>query len=212
MERGSLEQVLFDSKSEVQLDWQTRVKICLGVAKGLQCIHEDGYLHRNVKASNILLDENLNAKVSDLGLAKLYNEEDPFWFLKEIGTRVNTAPESATGQADTNKADVYSYGILLLEIVSGKSNSKHEQNQETTFLLNTARICHKRKRLLDLVDPKLPNNCRKQALEILDLAMECISDSHDLRPTMSNVVNKLTETENPVKEMIQKGDSVTIEG
>ncbi|KAJ0018508.1 hypothetical protein Pint_09516 [Pistacia integerrima] len=66
-----------------------------------------------------------------------------------------------------------------------------------------ARIYQKRKRLLDLVDPKLPNNCRKQALEILDLAMECISDSHDLRPTMSNVVNKLTETENPVKEMIR---------
>ncbi|KAJ0080723.1 hypothetical protein Patl1_09740 [Pistacia atlantica] len=122
------------------------------------------------------------------------------------------APESATGQADTNKADVYSYGILLLEIVSGKSNSKHEQNQETTFLLNTARICQKRKRLLDLVDPILPSNCRKQALQILDLAMECISPSHNLRPTMSDVVNKLTETENQVKEMIQMGDSAAAEG
>ncbi|KAJ0081686.1 hypothetical protein Patl1_09759 [Pistacia atlantica] len=91
MERGSLRKALFDdSNSNVLLDWSKRVNICLGIARGLKYLHEDHtggkIVHRNVKASNIRLDGNLNPKVSDLGLANLYDEENPYNFIQEIGT------------------------------------------------------------------------------------------------------------------------------
>ncbi|KAH9659077.1 hypothetical protein KPL70_023731 [Citrus sinensis] len=120
MEKGSLERALFDANSSTRLDWQTRVGICHGIAKGLKYLHEDNLsrkiVHRNIKPSNILLDGNLNAKVSDLGLAKLYDEENPYKFIQEKGTV---------------------FGIVLLEIISGQTNAKYEANQETEFLLDT---------------------------------------------------------------------------
>ncbi|KAH9698913.1 putative LRR receptor-like serine/threonine-protein kinase [Citrus sinensis] len=122
MEKGSLERALF--------------------AKDLKYLHEDNpsrkIVHRNIKPSNILLDGNLNAKVSDLGLAKLYDEENPYKFIQEKGTVVYMAPEYAMRKAITEKVDVFSFGIVLLEIISGQTNAKYEANQETEFLLDTA--------------------------------------------------------------------------
>ncbi|XP_052288727.1 probable LRR receptor-like serine/threonine-protein kinase At1g53430 [Citrus sinensis] len=130
MEKGSLERALF-------------VRICHGIAKGLKYLHEDNpsrkIVHRNIKPSNILLDGNLNAKVSDLGLAKLYDEENPYKFIQETGTVVYMAPEYAMRKAITEKVDVFSFGIVLLEIISGRTNAKYEANQETEFLLDTGR-------------------------------------------------------------------------
>ncbi|KAK9185340.1 hypothetical protein WN943_025696 [Citrus x changshan-huyou] len=112
-------------------------------AKGLKYLHEDNpsrkIVHRNIKPSNILLDGNLNAKVSDLGLAKLYDEENPYKFIQETGTVVYMAPEYAMRKAITEKVDVFSFGIVLLEIISGRTNAKYEANQETEFLLDTGR-------------------------------------------------------------------------
>ncbi|KAH9698922.1 putative LRR receptor-like serine/threonine-protein kinase [Citrus sinensis] len=142
MEKGSLERALFDANSSTRLDWPTRVRICHGIAKDLKYLHEDNpsrkIVHRNIKPSNILLDGNLNAKVSDLGLAKLYDEENPYKFIQEKGTVVYMAPEYAMRKAITEKVDVFSFGIVLLEIISGQTNAKYEANQETEFLLDTA--------------------------------------------------------------------------
>ncbi|KAH9698912.1 putative LRR receptor-like serine/threonine-protein kinase [Citrus sinensis] len=143
MEKGSLERALFDANSSTRLDWPTRVRICHGIAKDLKYLHEDNpsrkIVHRNIKPSNILLDGNLNAKVSDLGLAKLYDEENPYKFIQEKGTVVYMAPEYAMRKAITEKVDVFSFGIVLLEIISGQTNAKYEANQETEFLLDTVR-------------------------------------------------------------------------
>ncbi|KAH9659130.1 protein kinase domain-containing protein [Citrus sinensis] len=167
MEKGSLERALF-------------VRICHGIAKGLKYLHEDNpsrkIVHRNIKPSNILLDGNLNAKVSDLGLAKLYDEENPYKFIQETGTVVYMAPEYAMRKAITEKVDVFSFGIVLLEIISGRTNAK----------------------LSELVDKQMPNEhvVMKQAKIILELAMRCVDQSPTLRPTMSEVVSELERISN----------------
>uniref|UniRef100_A0A6N2KEU8 non-specific serine/threonine protein kinase n=1 Tax=Salix viminalis TaxID=40686 RepID=A0A6N2KEU8_SALVM len=149
METGSLHKALFEQKhtnTETELDWPTRFDICLGIAKGLNYLHEEEeksikikIVHGNLNAKNILLDKTLTPKLSDFGLATIYNEEDPFTAIKARGSRVYLAPEHALGKAITVKADVYSYGIVVLEIVSGKSNAEYNPNQEADFLLDTAR-------------------------------------------------------------------------
>ncbi|KAH9699001.1 putative LRR receptor-like serine/threonine-protein kinase [Citrus sinensis] len=202
MEKGSLERALFDANSSTRLDWPARVRICHGIAKGLKYLHEDNpsrkIVHRNIKPSNILLDGNLNAKVSDLGLAKLYDEENPYKFIQEKGTVVYMAPEYAMRKAITEKVDVFSFGIVLLEIISGQTNAKYEANQETEFLLDTAIVLHSKGRLSELVDKQMPNEhaVMKQAKIILELAMRCVDQSPTLRPTMSEAVSALERISN----------------
>ncbi|KAJ6749442.1 hypothetical protein OIU85_000117 [Salix viminalis] len=114
--------------------------------------------------------------------------------IKARGSRVYLAPEHALGKAITVKADVYSYGIVVLEIVSGKSNAEYNPNQEADFLLDTACRLHQDGKIRDLVDKKLGSRFdNKQALTLLHLAMECISQSPTLRPSMSEVVTKLSD-------------------
>ncbi|KAK9175254.1 hypothetical protein WN944_027260 [Citrus x changshan-huyou] len=193
---------LRDANSSTRLDWPTRVRICHGIVKGLKYLHEDNpsrkIVHRNIKPSNILLDGNLNAKVSDLGLAKLYDEENPYKFIQEKGTVVYMAPEYAMRKAITEKVDVFSFGIVLLEIISGQTNAKYEANQETEFLLDTAIVLHSKGRLSELVDKQMPNEhvVMKQAKIILELAMRCVDQSPTLRPTMSEVLSELERISN----------------
>ncbi|KAH7572637.1 hypothetical protein JRO89_XS04G0284300 [Xanthoceras sorbifolium] len=194
MEHSSLAFALFDPKSNLELDWNTRFNICLGIAKALKYLHEDSRLkivHRNIKPSNILLDGKLNAKVSDFGLAKLYEEENMNVAIGAGDTLVYMAPEYATVKVVTDKADVYSYGIVLLEIVSGKRNADYEANQEYVYLIDTACLLHAKGKLVDLIDEKLHTYNRDQVLNILNIAMLCIDRSPTLRPTMSEVVSVL---------------------
>ncbi|XP_031259411.1 probable LRR receptor-like serine/threonine-protein kinase At1g53430 [Pistacia vera] len=111
--------------------------------------------------------------------------------------RVNMAPEYAMRKAITDKADIYSYEVLLLEIVSGKSNSKSEKNQGNDYLLNKACVLHSEKMLLNLVDTNLSGEYdKKQALKMLDLAIQCINLSPTLRPTMLEIVSELEQISN----------------
>ncbi|KAG6745124.1 hypothetical protein POTOM_051768 [Populus tomentosa] len=190
MEHGSLGQVLFGSNPTVQIDWQKRFIICRGIAKGLKYLHERNppIIHRNIKANNILLDASCNPKISDFGLAKLYEEENPFIAIGAGGDLLYMSPEYATRGAMTVKVDVYSFGILLLEIVSGRNNADYRANQETVFLLDTAGNLNARGRLGDLVDPSLRTYDWDQAKIVLNLAMMCTEQSPSLRPTMSQLV------------------------
>ncbi|KAH9699037.1 putative LRR receptor-like serine/threonine-protein kinase [Citrus sinensis] len=144
--------------------------------EGLKYLHEDNpsrkIVHRNIKPSNILLDGNLNAKVSDLGLAKLYDEENPYKFIQEKGTVVYMAPEYAMRKAITEKVDVFSFGIAI--------------------------VLHSKGRLSELVDKQMPNEhvVMKQAKIILELAMRCVDQSPTLRPTMSEVLSELERISN----------------
>ncbi|KAK1558579.1 hypothetical protein Q3G72_004133 [Acer saccharum] len=203
MENSSLAFALFDSKSNLLLDWNTRFNICLAIAEALKYLHEDSRLkivHRNIKPSNILLDKELNAKVSDFGLAKIYEDENLNVAIGAGDTLVYMAPEYATVKVITEKADVYSYGIVLLEIVSGKRDADFKSDQETVYLIDKACLLHSKGKLVNLIDEKLHTYNRDQALTILDIAILCIDRSPSRRPTMSGVVSVLKGNKN-IKEI-----------
>ncbi|XP_026655880.2 probable LRR receptor-like serine/threonine-protein kinase At1g07650 isoform X2 [Phoenix dactylifera] len=197
MENNCLARALFSKKPEcrLKLDWPTRHKICLGIARGLAYLHEESRLkivHRDIKASNVLLDRDLNAKISDFGLAKLYEEENTHISTRVAGTIGYMAPEYAMRGHLTSKADVYSFGVVALEIVSGKSNTNYKPQEEFVYLLDWAQVLQERGTLLVLVDPDLGSEYSKEeAMVMLNVALLCTSASPTLRPTMSNVVSLL---------------------
>ncbi|KAL5670567.1 hypothetical protein ACJX0J_022788, partial [Zea mays] len=127
LENNSLAQTLLGSShSNIQFDWKTRVNICLGIARGLAYLHHGvspHIVHRDIKASNILLDRDLTPKISDFGLAKLLPPNATHVSTRVAGTLGYLAPEYAIRGQVTRKSDVYSFGVLLLEIVCGRSNS-----------------------------------------------------------------------------------------
>ncbi|KAH9699022.1 putative LRR receptor-like serine/threonine-protein kinase [Citrus sinensis] len=136
---------LRDANSSTRLDWPTRVRICHGIVKGLKYLHEDNpsrkIVHRNIKPSNILLDGNLNAKVSDLGLAKLYDEENPYKFIQEKGTVVYMAPEYAMRKAITEKAIVLHSKGRLSELVDKQMPNEHVVMKQAKIILELAMRC-----------------------------------------------------------------------
>ncbi|XP_031106377.1 probable LRR receptor-like serine/threonine-protein kinase At1g53430 isoform X1 [Ipomoea triloba] len=203
MENNCLSRALFGLEDQrLSLDWQTRKKICLGIAKGLAYLHEESRLkivHRDIKASNVLLDKDLNAKISDFGLAKLDEEENTHISTRIAGTIGYMAPEYAMRGYLTDKADVYSFGIVTLEIVSGKSNTNYRPKEEFVYLLDWAYVQEEQGNLLDLVDQSLGSNYPKEeALMMLKLALLCANPSPTLRPPMSSVV-KMLNREIPVQ-------------
>ncbi|XP_068640939.1 probable LRR receptor-like serine/threonine-protein kinase At1g53430 isoform X2 [Aristolochia californica] len=196
MENNSLARALFGREEHrLRLDWPTRRTICLGIARGLTYLHEESRLkivHRDIKATNVLLDKNLNAKISDFGLAKLDEGEDTHISTRIAGTIGYMAPEYAMRGYLTDKADVYSYGVVLLEIVSGKSNTNYRPKEEFVYLLDWAYVLQEKGDLLELVDPSLGSDYKKEeAQRMLKLALLCTSPSPTLRPNMSTVVSML---------------------
>jgi serine/threonine protein kinase len=177
------------------LDWSTRNKVCIGIAKGLAYLHEESRLkivHRDIKATNVLLDLSLNAKISDFGLAKLDEEENTHISTRIAGTIGYMAPEYAMRGYLTDKADVYSFGVVCLEIVSGKSNTNYRPKEEFIYLLDWAYVLQEQGSLLELVDPDLGTSfSKKEAMRMLNIALLCTNPSPTLRPPMSSVVSML---------------------
>lgn len=199
MENNCLGRALFGREEQkLYLKWETRNKICLGIARGLAYLHEESRLkivHRDIKATNVLLDKDLNAKISDFGLAKLDEEENTHISTRIAGTIGYMAPEYAMRGYLTDKADVYSFGIVALEIVSGKSNTNYRPKEEFVYLLDWAYVLQEQGNLLELVDPSLGSNYPKEeAMRMLNLALLCTNPSPTLRPPMSSVVSMLEGT------------------
>ncbi|KAL5707372.1 hypothetical protein ACHQM5_018277 [Ranunculus cassubicifolius] len=196
MENNSLSKALFGREDEIlNLDWPTRQNICLSIAKGLAYLHEESNLkivHRDMKASNVLLDKDLTAKISDFGLAKLGEEGKTHISTRVAGTIGYMAPEYATRGYLTEKADVYSFGIVALEIVSGQSNANYRPIENFVFLLDWACVLQEQGNLLELVDENLKSNySEKEALNMLNIGLLCSNPTPILRPTMSAVVSML---------------------
>ncbi|XLU27394.1 hypothetical protein S245_063460 [Arachis hypogaea] len=196
MENNSLASALWGKeKTQLKLDWSTRRKICIGVAKGLAYLHGESRLkivHRDIKATNVLLDKDLNPKISDFGLAKLDEEGQTHISTKVAGTYGYMAPEYAMRGYLTDKADVYSFGIVALEIVSGKSNNMGWQREECFSLFDWALLLKEKGDLMDLVDEKLGSHYKKdEAMLIINVALLCTNTSPLNRPTMSSVVSML---------------------
>ncbi|KAL6142177.1 hypothetical protein ACLB2K_060460 [Fragaria x ananassa] len=204
MENGSLDKLLF---SDVELDLEQRYNIALGTAKGLSYLHEEcleWVLHCDVKPQNILLDEHLEPKVADFGLSKLFkldNDDAGIGFSRVRGTRGYMAPEWMVNLKIDSKADVYSYGIVLLELLSGKSASilltafaqeYTEHNQLVQCVTEKIRV----EGLKEVIDPRLHHNFNRNKLErLMKVALLCVQEDRSARPAMSKVVELLLEND-----------------
>ncbi|XP_059668159.1 probable leucine-rich repeat receptor-like serine/threonine-protein kinase At3g14840 isoform X2 [Cornus florida] len=196
MENNSLASALFGPKEgKLKLDWPSRQRICIGIAKGISFLHEESTLkmvHRDIKATNVLLDRDLNPKISDFGLAKLDEEENTHISTRIAGTIGDMAPEYALWGYLTYKADVYSFGVVALEIVAGKNNIKYRPDENYVCLLDWAFVLQQKGNLMELLDPKLGSTFNKEeALRMIQVALLCTNPSPALRPTMPAVVSML---------------------
>ncbi|KAI0496977.1 hypothetical protein KFK09_023303 [Dendrobium nobile] len=207
MENNCLSRALFgtDPRSRIHLDWPTRCNICIDIARGLAYLHEESRLkivHRDIKASNVLLDKSLNAKISDFGLAKLYEDDRTHVSTKIAGTVGYMAPEYAMRGHLSEKADVYSFGVVALEIVTGKSNTNYRPKEEFVYLLDWACVLKEKGELLELVDTNLGTEySEEEANLLLNVAILCTNASPSLRPSMSQVVS-LLEGRTPIQPML----------
>ncbi|XP_042403699.1 probable LRR receptor-like serine/threonine-protein kinase At1g56140 isoform X3 [Zingiber officinale] len=195
LENGSLDNAIFGKKN-LLLDWQTRFDILLGVAKGLTYLHEESRLrivHRDVKASNILLDADLNPKISDFGLAKLYDDKLSHMNTKVAGTIGYLAPEYALRGHLSEKADVFAFGVLALEVLSGRPNSIESSAHETIYLLDWVWNLLENNHRLEMLDERLASFDEGEVHRVIGVALLCTELSPACRPTMSMVVSMLID-------------------
>ncbi|KAL3532699.1 hypothetical protein ACH5RR_006220 [Cinchona calisaya] len=195
MPRGSLENQLF-RRFSVSLPWSTRMKIALGAAKGLAFLHEaeKPVIYRDFKASNILLDSDYTAKLSDFGLAKDGPEgDDTHVSTRVIGTHGYAAPEYIMTGHLTAASDVYSFGVVLLELLTGRRSVDKTRPQREQNLADWARPMLKDPRKLSRVmDPRLEGQYSEEGSQIAAaLACKCLSHRPKNRPTMSAIVKTL---------------------
>ncbi|KAK9155255.1 hypothetical protein Sjap_002735 [Stephania japonica] len=194
LQNKSLDQALY-GRSGLHLDWPTRYNICLGAARGLAYLHEESrprIVHRDVKSSNILLDADLNPKISDFGLAKLYDDKKTHISTRVAGTIGYLAPEYAMRGHLTEKADVFSFGVVALEILSGRPNSDSGLDSNNIYLLELAWNLHEENRELELVDPTLVDFDEGESIRMFRVGLWCTQASPMLRPSMSRAVAMLT--------------------
>ncbi|WCJ22332.1 Protein kinase superfamily protein [Euphorbia peplus] len=195
---GSLEAWLHGpSGVNCPLDWDTRMKIALDAARGLAYLHEDSQpcvIHRDFKASNILLENNFNAKVADFGLAKQAPEgRANYLSTRVMGTFGYVAPEYAMTGHLLVKSDVYSYGVVLLELLTGRKPVDMSQPSGQENLVTWARpILRDKDRLEELADPSLGGKFPKEDfIRVCTIAAACVAPEANQRPTMGEVVQSL---------------------
>ncbi|PIA41829.1 hypothetical protein AQUCO_02200332v1 [Aquilegia coerulea] len=200
MPRGSLENHLFKRLS-VPLAWGTRLKIAIGAAKGLAFLHgaEQPVIYRDFKTSNILLDSDFSAKLSDFGLAKMGPEgSDTHVTTRVMGTYGYAAPEYVNTGHLTTKSDVYSFGVVLLELLTGRRSMDKTKPKSEQNLVDWARpYLTSSRRLRCIIDPKLGGQYSvKGAREMASLALQCVSLNPKPRPRMPVVIDVLEGLQN----------------
>ncbi|KAG6534487.1 hypothetical protein ZIOFF_008374 [Zingiber officinale] len=197
MAKGSLDRWIFKrNEDELVLDWDKRYSIALATAKGLAYLHEDcesKIIHCDIKPENVLLDDNFHAKVSDFGLAKLMTREQSHVFTTLRGTRGYLAPEWITNYAISEKSDVYSYGMVLLEIIGGRKNfDPAAESSEKAHFPSYAFKKMEEGRLMEVFDAKLRFNEMDARMDVaIKVALWCIQEDLHLRPSMMKVVQML---------------------
>ncbi|KAJ1426557.1 Tyrosine-protein kinase, active site [Sesbania bispinosa] len=188
MDRGSLADMLIDEKKALELDWQKRVGIIKGVASALSYMHYDcapPLIHRDISSKNVLLSSNLEAHVSDFGTARFLKPDSPIW-TSFAGTYGYAAPELAYTMAVTEKCDVFSFGVLAFEILTGK-----HPGDLVSYIQNTS---DQKINFKEILDPRLSTptkNILKDLALIANLALSCIKTNPQSRPTMRSIAQLL---------------------
>ncbi|CAN4092262.1 unnamed protein product [Withania somnifera] len=195
---GSLWDQLHTCK-KMPLDWQTRYEIALGAAKGLEYLHhgcDKPVIHRDVKSSNILLDEFCKPRIADFGLAKIAQADSTKDSTHVIaGTHGYIAPEYGYTHQVNEKSDVYSFGVVLMELISGKRPIEPEYGENGNIVTWVSSKLKSKESVLSIVDSSIPEAFKEDAIKLLRIAIVCTARLPSLRPTMRNVVKMLEDAE-----------------
>lgn len=200
----SLDRFIFDSSKGKALNWEKRFDIIIGTAEGLVYLHENTnarIIHRDIKASNILLDSRLRAKIADFGLARSFQEDKSHISTAIAGTLGYMAPEYLAHGQLTEKADVYSYGVLLLEIVTGRQTNRSKTIEYSDSLVTLAWKHFLHRTMEELFDPNLMLqnyinfNVKNEVKRVLHVGLLCTQEIPSLRPSMSTVLRMLVKKE-----------------
>ncbi|CAL1406813.1 unnamed protein product [Linum trigynum] len=202
MPNKSLDSFIFGKQPRSVLDWERRYNIILGIARGLLYLHQDSRLriiHRDLKTSNILLDEEMNPKISDFGLARIFGgKETAANTNRVVGTYGYIAPEYAMDGLFSFKSDVFSFGVVVLEIISGKRNTGFYQPEQSLSLLGHAWNLWKEDKALHLLDKSLNRSCNRTneaVIKCINIGLLCVQEDPGDRPTVSNVLSMLGSSE-----------------
>ncbi|KAI3779093.1 hypothetical protein L2E82_08578 [Cichorium intybus] len=205
----SLDKILFKSAKRDLLDWKRRYAIINGVAQGLLYLHEDSHdriIHRDIKASNILLDEKWRPKIADFGMARLYPEDKTHVNTRVAGTNGYLAPEYVMHGNLSVKADVYSFGVVVLELVSGQKNSAFNLDPECQNLLDWAYKLYEKGKAAEIMDSTLGTSADlDQVATCTRIGLLCTQSDPKLRPTMRHVVVMLSKKSGVLDEPTRPG-------
>ncbi|XP_073284817.1 G-type lectin S-receptor-like serine/threonine-protein kinase At4g27290 isoform X1 [Primulina huaijiensis] len=197
MPNKSLDMILFDQTKSMLLDWKKRFSVINGIARGLLYLHQDSQLrviHRDLKPSNVLLDSDMNPKISDFGMARSFREnETEAKTRRVVGTYGYMSPEYAIDGMFSTKSDVFSFGVLVIEIVSGMRNRGFSHDYDNLNLIGHAWTLYKEGRSQELVDPCLAEPFYiSEMLRIIHVGLLCVQKRPEDRPSMFTVVFMLS--------------------
>lgn len=214
---GNLEQWLHGTmRQQGVLTWEARIKITLGIAKALAYLHEGiepKVIHRDIKSSNILVDEEFNGKLSDFGLSKLLGEGKSHITTRVMGTFGYVAPEYVNTGLLNEKSDVYSFGVLLLEAVTGRDPVNYGRPANEVHMVEWLKLMVGSRRAEEVVDPDIEVKPTKQALKrALLVALKCVDPIADRRPTMGQSVRMLEAEDVPSREDRRRSRPVQVGG